>query len=129
MSNFVEFKIDHNKDYSTVIERIKDKLDNLPTELKETLKKYYEENKIKETKSWFSSVISKRVIPYDEFYNVLDLGKGYKFFLTTSRNYDNKRKTLTELYNTIKIIPYGNVDKIILTPSCAMLFQEALNGQ
>lgn len=129
MSNFVEFKIDHNKDYSTVIERIKDKLDNLPTELKETLKKYYEENKIKETKSWFSSVISKRVIQYDEFYNVLDLGKGYKFFLTTSRNYDNKRKTLTELYNTIKIIPYGNVDKIILTPSCAMLFQEALNGQ
>lgn len=37
MSNFVEFKIDHNKDYSTVIERIKDKLDNLHTELKEKL--------------------------------------------------------------------------------------------
>lgn len=127
MSNFVEFKIDPNKDYSKAVERIKDKLDNLPVELKETLKKYYEENKIKETKSWFSSAISQRVIPYDEFYNVFNLGKGCEFYLTTFWDYDSKRKTLTELYNTIKIIPYGNVDKIILTPSCAMIFQEAIN--
>lgn len=127
MSNFVEFKIDPNKDYSKAIEQIKDKLDNLPAELKETLKKYYEENKIKETKSWFSSTISQRVIPYNEFYDVFNLGKGCEFYLTTSWDYDSKRKTLTELYNTIKIIPYGDVDKIILTPSCAMIFQEAIN--
>lgn len=127
MSNLVKIVLRDSIIDMELVNKLREKYGKLDFEKDHNLLDYYNSNCVEVKTSFLTRRKSEITIPYDDFYNVTNFGKGWKYFLTTTWKYDDLKASYRKLISLLQSALTVGVNEVLLDEKSISILEEMKN--